>query len=38
MFDHTEYRRMRAQLGCEGVFPDVYDKVGNHYGCVVDWC
>eukprot|EP00045_Choanoeca_perplexa_P007764 m.71307 g.71307 ORF g.71307 m.71307 type:complete len:527 (+) comp14208_c0_seq1:97-1677(+) len=26
MFDHTQYRRMRKQLGCEGVFPDVYDK------------
>ena len=31
MFDHTEYRSMRKQLGCEGVFPDVYDKVGPRW-------
>lgn len=27
MFDHTLWRRMRAQYGAEGVFPSIYDKV-----------
>lgn len=26
MFDHTLYDRMRAELKCEGAFPDVYAK------------
>ncbi|EDQ86828.1 uncharacterized protein MONBRDRAFT_27834 [Monosiga brevicollis MX1] len=27
MFDHKLYRKMRKELGCEGAFPEVYDKV-----------
>lgn len=27
MFDHTLWRRMRAQYGAEGVFPTVYEKI-----------
>ena len=27
MFPHADYRRMRAKYGCEGVFPEVYQKI-----------
>jgi delta24-sterol reductase len=27
MFDHTHYRKMRAQYGADGAFPEVWDKV-----------
>lgn len=27
MFPHEEYRRMRRKYGCEGVFPEVYQKI-----------
>ena len=29
MFDHDLYDRMRAKLGCEEAFPEVYDKVNR---------
>ena len=27
MFDHRLYNKMREDLGCEGMFPQIYDKV-----------
>lgn len=27
MFDHELYNKMRRELKCEKVFPEVYDKV-----------
>jgi len=30
MFDMRLYDKMRARYGCEGAFPDVYDKVSKH--------
>lgn len=29
MFDHTEYRKLRKKYGCEGAFPEIYDKVSK---------
>ncbi|XP_042214180.1 delta(24)-sterol reductase-like [Homarus americanus] len=29
MFDHSLYDKMRAKLGCEKAFPEVYDKVNR---------
>ena len=29
MFSHTLYHEMRAKYGCEGAFPEVYDKVNK---------
>jgi len=27
MFDLTLYRKVRARYGCNGAFPDLYDKI-----------
>jgi len=29
MFDHSLYDRMRERLGCDGNFPEIYDKVNK---------
>ena len=29
MFDHSLYDRVRTRLGCDGNFPQVYDKVNK---------
>jgi len=29
MFDHSLYDVMRKRLGCDGAFPEVYDKVNR---------
>ena len=29
MFDHSLYEKSRKKFGCEGAFPEVYDKVNK---------
>jgi len=34
MFDHTLYDKVRARLGCDDAFPEVFDKVKSEEGIV----